>query len=341
MVIRSIIESLLITVILLASPLLAAIDGTVTNGTTGQPQAGVSLTLVKPGSQGMQTLGQTTSDSQGHFHFENDQPGGGPQLIQAQYQDVTYNTLLTPNMPTSGVDARIFDATKSPASTQILQHMIVIQPSQGQTSVNETIMVKNGSNRTFVNSNTGEARFFLPPAANGQVRIQVQGPAGMPLPRPAERTDEDNVFRIDYPVKPGQTEFDISYVLPVGSPETFKGRTEKIKGQPDAPIRLVVPSGVTVESPDIRPLGQEPQTQAMIYDLTSPAFSLNVTGTGSLSQGGDDSAGNEDESDRPKVEQKNPPIYHHLGWLVGLGLAILATGVALLYRSSPVGDTGR
>jgi hypothetical protein len=327
--------------VLLAPPVWAAIDGSVTNGTTNQPQAGISLTLVKPGAQGMQTLGQTTSDQQGRFHFENDQPGGGPQLIQAQYQDVTYNTLLTPNMPTSGVVVRVFEATKSPAAAQILQHMIVIQPSQSRTSVNETVIVKNGSNQTFANSATGEARFFLPPAANGQVRIQVQGPGGMPLPRPAEKTDEDNVFKIDYPIKPGQTQFDITYVLPVGSPETFRGRTVKLKGQPDAPVRLVIPPGVTLESPDIRPLGQEPQTQAMIYDLISPAFSLNVTGTGTLGQGGDDSASGEDESDRPKVEQKDPPIYYHLSWLAGLALAMLAAGVVLLYRSSPVRDTGR
>jgi hypothetical protein len=327
--------------VLLGVPLLAAIDGTVTNGTTNSPQAGVSLTLVKPGAQGMQTLGQTTTDQQGHFHFENDQPGGGPQLIQAQYQDVTYNSLLTPNMPTSGVNVRVFEATKSPAAAQILQHILIVQPSPGQTVVNETIMVKNDSNRTFANSDTGEAQFFLPPAANGQVRIQVQGPGGMPLPRPAERTNADNVFKIDYPIKPGQTQFDISYVLPVGSPEIFKGRTEKIQGQPDAPVRLVVPSGVTVDSPDIRPLGQEPQTQAMIYDLTSPSFSLNVKGTGTLSQGGDNSAGSEDDSDRPKVEQANPPIYHHLGLLVGLALGILGTGVVLLFRSSPMRETGR
>ena len=172
--------------VLLALPVWAAIDGTVTNGTTDQPQSGVSLTLVKPGAQGMQTLGQTTSDSQGHFHFEHDQPGGGPQLIQAQYQDVTYNTLLTPNIPTSGVDVRVFEATKSPAAAKIAQHMIVVQPSDGQTSVNETIIVQNNSNRTFANPESGEARFFLPPSANGQVRVQVQGPGGMPLPRPAE-----------------------------------------------------------------------------------------------------------------------------------------------------------
>ena len=161
----------------------------------------------------------------------------------------------------------------------------------------------------------------------------------MPLPRPAEKTNEDNVFKIDYPVKPGQTQFDINYVLPVGSPQTFRGRTIKIKGQPDAPVRLVVPPGVTIESPDVRSLGQEPQTQATIYDLLNPAYTLNVSGTGTIGQ--DDASSSDDDADRPQVDQKNPPIYHHLGWLVGLALALLAAAVVLLYRSSPVRDTGR
>jgi hypothetical protein len=324
---------------LLATPVFAEIDGTVLNGTTNQPQASVALTLVKPGAQGMQTLGQTTSDAQGHFRFEHDQPGGGPQLIQAEYQGVTYNMLMTPNIPTSGVSVRVYNATKSAAAAQISQHMIVVQPSESQTSVNETLIVENSSNQTFSNPETGEARFFLPPAANGQVRVQVQGPGGMPLPRPAEKTEEDNVFKVNYAIKPGQTQFEISYVLPVGSPETFRGRTVRIKGQPDAPVRLVVPPGVTVQSSDVRSLGQEPQTQAMIYDLTSPSFTLNISGTGTLGQG--DQASDEDEADRPQVSENNPPVYHHLGWLVGLGMGLLGVAAVLLYRSSPVRDTGR
>ena len=50
----------------------ASIDGTVINGTTGKPQAGVSVTLVKPGQQGMQTIGDTVTDASGHFVFEKD-----------------------------------------------------------------------------------------------------------------------------------------------------------------------------------------------------------------------------------------------------------------------------
>jgi hypothetical protein len=321
-----------------AFPAFAAIDGTVTNGTTGQPQSGVVLTLVKPGAQGMQTLGHTTSDSGGHFHFANDQPGGGPQLVQAQFQDVTYNTLMTPNMPTSGVDIRIYNATKSPAEARITQHMIVVQPSDNETVVNETILVQNRSNTTFANADLGGAQFFLPPAANGQVRVQVQGPGGMPLPRPAEKTKQDNVFKIDYPVKPGETQFNLSYTMRAGSPFVLRGRVVDIQGQPSGPVRFVAPPGVTLESTDLKSLGQEPQTQATIYDLLTPAYAVNVTGTGSL---GGATAEEADEADMPQVEQKNPPVYQHLAWLVGLALGILAVGVVLLYRSSPVREAGR
>ncbi|MBV9036686.1 MAG: carboxypeptidase regulatory-like domain-containing protein, partial [Acidobacteriaceae bacterium] len=100
-------------------PLSAAIDGTVVNRTTGKPQAGVSITLVKPGQGGMKTLGTTTSDAAGRFAFTQDQPGGGPQLLQANYAGVNYNKLMTPNIPTSGVELDVFETTKSPVVAQV------------------------------------------------------------------------------------------------------------------------------------------------------------------------------------------------------------------------------
>ena len=44
------------------------ITGTVTNGTTGKPSAGDEVTLLSL-SQGMQEIGTTKSDAQGHFSF--------------------------------------------------------------------------------------------------------------------------------------------------------------------------------------------------------------------------------------------------------------------------------
>ncbi len=213
-----------------ATNLFAAIDGTVLNQTTGKPQAGVSVTLLKPGQAGMQNLGNTTSDASGKFVFEHDQPGGGPQLLQANYNGVNYNKLLTPNIPTSGVELDIYEATKSPAVARIAQHMLVLEPSTSEFAVNETVLIQNDSKTTYSDEQLGGFRFYLPPAANGQVKISAQGPGGMPLPRPAEKTEEKDVFKINYPIKPGETQFEITYVLVAGSPIIFHGGSREREG---------------------------------------------------------------------------------------------------------------
>ena len=45
--------------LLSAGTVFAAMDGTVVNKTTGKPQAGVTVNLLKPGAQGMQQIGTT------------------------------------------------------------------------------------------------------------------------------------------------------------------------------------------------------------------------------------------------------------------------------------------
>ena len=37
------------------------------------------------------------------------------------------------------------------------------------------------------------------------MKVQVQGPQGMPLPRAAERTETEGIYKVDYPIKPGET----------------------------------------------------------------------------------------------------------------------------------------
>lgn len=319
-----------------AVSLWASIDGTVINRTSGQPQAGVNITLLKPGQQGMQVLGTTVSDASGSFKFEKDQPGGGPELLQAAYKGVNYNKLLTPNIPSSNVQLEIYEVTKSPAVSRVDQEMMLIEPSTSRIAVNETVILQNDTNRAYNNDALGALRFYLPPAANGQVRVTAQGPQGMPLPRPAEKTDQSDIFKVDFPVKPGQTEFEVNYVLPAGSPFSLQGRVVNVKGMPTSPLRLVAPPGVTLSGKDIERIGTEPKTQATIYNVVArDNFSVDITGIGSL-RPPVDAADETDDSDAPQVTEARPQIYSHLGWLVLLAFSILGVGLIILFRNSPV-----
>jgi hypothetical protein len=317
-----------------AAALQASIEGIVVNRSTGKPQPGIHIILVKPGQQGMQTIGTTVSDAAGRFVFEKDQPGGSPQLLQALYDGVTYNKLMTPNIPTSGVELDVYEATKSPAVAHVAQHMMLIEPSASSIAVSENVIVENESTATYNNPSVGSMRFFLPPAANGQVRVQVQGPQGMPLPRAAERTDSEGVFKVDYPIKPGETQFEVDYALPAGSPFTFRGEVVGVKGMPGGPLRLIAPAGVTLTGKDLQAVGTEPKTQASIYTvMASGPFSADITGVGTLRP---PEATEVDQSDSPQVTEERPQIYRHMGWLLGLALTILAVGLVFLYTNSPV-----
>src|SRR5271163_2193583 len=113
---------LVISLLVLVSSLLAGVDGTVVNGTTGLPQASVIISLVQPGANGMQTLGSVKSDAEGKFKIDKDYPPG-PALVQAFYEGATYNLVLTPGTPTSGMRVEVYDATKDPGSAKIAQDM--------------------------------------------------------------------------------------------------------------------------------------------------------------------------------------------------------------------------
>ena len=75
-----------------------AVDGTVMNGTTKQPQPGVEINLVQPSEKGMVPLGKTKSGPDGKFVINAEIPPG-PGLLQATFQGATYNQILTPVSP--------------------------------------------------------------------------------------------------------------------------------------------------------------------------------------------------------------------------------------------------
>ena len=52
------------------APALAAITGTVMNGTTGQPQAGITVSVLRMTPQGPQPGGSVKADAQGKFSID-------------------------------------------------------------------------------------------------------------------------------------------------------------------------------------------------------------------------------------------------------------------------------
>ncbi|MFB3776134.1 MAG: carboxypeptidase-like regulatory domain-containing protein [Bryobacteraceae bacterium] len=299
----------------------AAVDGTVVNGSAGKPQAGVTVTLVSMSGSGMQPQGSVQTDAQGSFRF--DQTPAGPALIQAAHQGVSYSLVWQPGSPVSGLKLEVYDTSPEPGSAKAVQDIVLLEPSANRLSIRETVIWQNGGKTTYSNPASGTLRIHVPPEGKDSLRVSVTPPGGLPLEQSASAAGPQDVYKVDFPIKPGETSFEVSYQVPFSSPGVFSGRSL----QKDAPLRLVVPHGVVLTGDGLESLGQEPQSQASIYGAKGPEYRVEIQGMAVAPTGG----GGEDSSSG--LNQILPRVYDNAYTIVGLSLAILALGFVLLYRT--------
>jgi hypothetical protein len=306
---------------LLTLPLCAAIDGTVINATTGKPQPSVNVTLIHPGEGGMQTLGSAKSGPDGKFSIDKEVPSP-PALLQADYQGVTYNSILQPGAPSTGVRLNVYDATAKLSADIAQQHLVILEPINGQLRVSETYLVENKGNTTFQDLSKGSIQIFLPKGTSTDVTVTA--PGGMPIRRSPEKTSQPDVYKINYPVKPGETQFELAYSLP--DTKKFSG-----KAVDKEPLRLVTASTVTLTGGNLKDLGTEPRTQAHVYEVPAGApYDVSIQGEGPLRT--ENAQAQDEDNGAPKPVPGPARIYNRLYWVLGLAFGILAIGGTLLYR---------
>jgi len=313
---------------LLSTSAFAAVSGTVFNKTTGKPQAGATVALNKLGQQlGIEMIDQAKSGPDGSFTINQDISGGGvPYLIRAAYDGVTYNLMIPPGSPTTGLKVEVYNASKQPGAAKVSKHMILFQPGGGQMTVNETYLFENPGSTAWNNPGTGTLHFFLPAAAGGKVQAEVTGPGSMPIGAPTAKTAKSDIFEIDYPVKPGETRFDLTYQVPYTEGAPYQGKIVT----KDENTYLIVPNGVSMAGEGLNDLGQEPKTQAHLYGFSGAAYNVQLTGAAAAAASDSDAGA---ASDRPQIDQIMPSLYGKTIPILAAALGILALGFALLYRA--------
>ena len=319
-------------VLLLCAPAWAAVTGTVVNRTTGQPQAAATVGLYTMGQDGLDLVEQTKSDAQGKFTI-NQEVQPGPHMIRAMLDAVTYNLMLPPGSPATNLTVEVYNSSKQPGAAKVGKHMILFAPGSGQMVVDETYLCSNGGKTTWNDPGHGTMRFYLPPAAGGKVAVNGTGPGGLPLGVPVDKTSAPDVYAVDFPVKPGETRFDLTYTVPYteGAPYAGKIVTK------DDDTYLISANGVTLQGENLNDLGNEPRTQAHVYGFTGgAAYRIVLTGTAQAAPPAPaENADAADSDSGPRIEAIMPRIYGQAKLILALALGILALGLALLYRAAP------
>jgi hypothetical protein len=319
-------DSVRLALLATAVPVLSfgAVEGVVFNQTSSKPQPDATVTLIRLGNA-MNTTGSVRSDAQGNFRIDQDLQAGSPHLLQAMHQGVTYNTMLAAGAASTGIRLQVYDSSANAPDAKVTQHMILVEPASSEMAVSESIIYANTGNITF-NRPDGTLQIYVPPQATSPVRVVVQAPRGMPVQRSAEKTGEPNVYVVKYPIRPGETQIDLTYSMPAGG--KFEGRILHGGG----PVRLIAPQGVKVAGANLASLGTEPRTQASIYDVKGTNLAFTTEGTGSLRASAGAQSGAEEDT-TPGIDQVKPRIYKRLETVLALTLLMLAVGFVLLYRS--------
>jgi hypothetical protein len=327
-----------LALVLLAASAHAAITGTVINRTTGKPQAGATVVLNLLAQQGITMIDQAKSDAEGHFTINQDLPPGGPSLLRTAFDGVTYNHMLPPGSATSGITVDVYNSTTSPGAAKVTKHMILFEPAASQMVVNETYLYTNTGTTAWNDSDQGTLHFSLPAGAHGKVQVNATAPGGMPIPAAVTKTAKADTFGVDFPIKPGDTRFDLTYTTPYNSGDEYSGRVLT----KDDNTYLIAPSGITLTGDHLADLGVEPRTQAHIWGLQGASYKIKLTGTEAAAPADANGGGQGDSSDSgPQIEQIMPRLYSKAPLILGLALGMLAIGFALLYRSQGVPQGAR
>lgn len=334
------------------SAFAATVTGTVTNKTINKPSGGDDVVLIAFG-QGMQEAGRTKTDGKGHYSI--DVPDNGMHLIRVDHQKAAYFQPVQPGTTTVNVD--VYDVLAKVEGVSTEADVIRIETDQQGLHVIENYFVKNESSPPKTQFSPRAYEIYLPPDA----RIEgsaAMGPGGMPVSSSPVPTGEKGYYAFVFPVRPGESRFQVSYHLPYSGSFNF---TPKVS-LPTQNVAIMLPKAMKFAaggSVPFQSINDDVNAQTFLARnvLPSQAMAFSVSGSGSMpresqGQGGSDAAaaaaGPEAAAGQPSAAADtrpggglgNPidtpdPLNKYKWWILsGLAL-VLAAAAAFLLRAKP------
>ena len=222
---RTVLRVLTIVLIFASESVLASdISGTVINKTKGKPAAGDDVILLSL-SQGMQETGRTKTDASGKFKLPVTDEGV-QHLIRVVHQGVNYHKAAPQG--TNEVEVEVYEVAQQVDKIFGEGRILRLQTSNGQLQVSEMNILRNESTPPRTRMSERSFELILPDGAEVDGGMAA-GPGGMPVTSAPVPTGEKNHYAFIFPIRPGRTQFQITYHLPYRGSYAFDLR-------PDLPL---------------------------------------------------------------------------------------------------------
>lgn len=336
-----------------------SITGVVTNKTTNKPAVGDDVVLIRL-QQGMQEATRTKTDAHGRFTL--DVPDSGVHLVRVTHDKANYFRPAPPG--TQSVEVDVFNAAvKVKGVSGEADVMRVQTDASGKVlQVVENFFVKNESTPPMTQFSDRPFEFYLPQGAVVEGSAAL-APGGMPVQAsPVPLGDSPNHYSFIFPIRPGETRFQVTYRLPYSGSMRFSPRV----AMPTDTVAVMMPKSMAFSagpSTPYSPVTEETTAQTYVARSVTPSQALDFTisGIGQMprdtdaavgGQGGGDAAGAQAgtapagaaaNDTRPggglgvplDPEGTNDPWAKYKWWILGgLGLA-MAAGAGFMLTGNP------
>ncbi len=217
--IQSSIQSAVLILLFALSVSAETLTGIVRNGTTGKPAAGDDVVLLKL-SQGMEEAARTTSDAAGRFSLPV-ADAAAQHLVRVNHQGVNYHRPAPPG--STSVEVEVFDSAAKVEGVKAVVNILRMQTIAAGLEIVEVFGLRNESQppRTWMDARTLEV--VLPAGADIQESMAA-GPGGMPVNASPVPQEQPGHYAFKFPVRPGETKFQITYRLPYSGERSLQPR---------------------------------------------------------------------------------------------------------------------
>ena len=305
----------------------ATLTGTVRNGTTGQPAAGVDVVLIAL-QGGMETVANTRTDAQGRFTLDNPAIGTQPMLVRALYRGVNFHASLPPGRTTAEIE--IFDPTRDPRVLQIATRLVVFQPNGATLLVGEEYNINNNSKPPAAFFKLEGTFDFEVPTGAALGQVSAWGPSGMPVVQGTIDRGPQR-YSVAFAFRPGESGVRFSYQVPYAENAV---RLRLPAAQAAARVVLLAPPTMKVTGDGFAPAGTQDGWSVYARDSVAGGsfFDVVVSGTAPPPPS-ESSAGQGTAAARPVSTEVLPTRLGNLQWILVIGFAALfLIGVIFLWR---------
>ena len=276
------IATFLMFAVLLASAHAQTLTGTVKNGTSNRSSAGDEVVLMTL-SQGMTETGNTKSDAQGNFKLKLDNTSA-PHLVRVTHQNVPYYRMVPPG--TTSADVEVFDVAKKLDTINVTADVMRLQAENGQIQGIRIFAVDNTSTPPRTQMNDANFEFYLPEGAQIDQSMAMTA-NGQPISADAIPQKEKNRYAIAYPLRPGETQFQVVYHQPYSGSASIE---PKLLYNAEHFVVLLPKSMQFTANPGVKYQAMDdPRQSDAIVQLAAKAqagqpLGFKISGTGTLGQ---------------------------------------------------------